>query len=215
MFDTTPRVFTGIVESSSLISEIESKDFSLLRIAIIKPPSFNDLKLGDSVCVDGVCLTITDFDSEHIKFDVGPETLKITSWEKAKLLQKPVNLERSMKYGDRIHGHFLSGHVDELAEVIFTQAHGEAWDMSLKLSENAKPYVWQKGSLGISGVSLTVNTFTNDIATFCLIPETLKLTNLIHYKVGDLVNIEFDWMAKAFVNQIKNSPLLAKLEIKL
>lgn len=207
-------MFTGIVESSSKITHFEIIDSSVYRISVSRPLEFDDLKTGDSVCVNGVCLTIVNFDSELISFDVGPETLKITGWDESKLLNKNVNLERSMKYGDRIHGHFLSGHVDDVAKLVHTSANGEAWDMSLELSENAVPYVWKKGSLGISGVSLTVNAFENLKVKVCLIPETIKLTNLTEFRPGDLLNIEFDWMAKAFFHQIKNNPMLSHLELK-
>jgi riboflavin synthase len=205
-------VFTGIVESSSKVVDFESFDSSVKRISISRPSDFNDLKTGDSICVNGVCLTIVAFNSEIMQFDLGPETLKITGWDRNKLFNKNVNLERSMKFGDRIHGHFLSGHVDDVAKVVATQASGEAWDLTLQLNEAAQSYVWKKGSLGISGVSLTINDFQDFKVSVCLIPETIKLTNLTDFKVGDLVNIEFDWMAKAFFNQLKNNHMFSKLE---
>lgn len=206
-------MFTGIVESSSKVVNFESFDSSVKRISISRPSNYNDLKTGDSICVNGVCLTIVAFNSEIMQFDLGPETLKITGWDQNKLLNKNVNLERSMKFGDRIHGHFLSGHVDAVAEVVETQARGEAWDLTLQLNETAKSYVWKKGSIGISGVSLTINEFEDLKVSVGLIPETIKLTNLTEFQIGDLVNIEFDWMAKAFFNQLKNNPMFSKLEI--
>lgn len=199
-------MFTGIVESSAKIVYFENSDQSVYRIHVQRPESFDDLKDGDSVCVNGVCLTIVSYnhDSKVMAFDIGPETLKITGWDESTLLNKNVNLERSMKYGDRVHGHFLSGHVDETATVVSAAANGEAWDITLKLSENGKRYVWKKGSLGISGVSLTVNEFDGQNLSVCLIPETIKLTNLTEFKPGQSINIEYDWMAKAVYEQIKN-----------
>jgi riboflavin synthase len=201
-------VFTGIVESSSKLNHFATNDSksdsSVYRISINRPKQFSDIKEGDSVCVNGVCLTVVSFDNESMRFDIGPETLKITGWKAESLINKSVNLERSMKFGDRIHGHFLSGHVDEVATIVSSVPNGEAWDITLKLSVHSKNYVWKKGSLGISGVSLTVNEFKDLMVSVCLIPETIKLTNLTEFKIGDAVNIEYDWMAKAFYNQIKN-----------
>lgn len=206
-FDKKFKVFTGIVESSSEIIHFEKRDNSVYRIQILKPISFTDIKVGDSICTNGVCLTITEFNDEVFVFDIGPETIQITGWDEAKLLNKTVNLERSMRFGDRIHGHILSGHVDEVGQIISTHANGEAWDIVVELSEQAKKYVWKKGSIGLSGVSLTVNEFKNLRVSVCLVPETLRITNLSDFKPGEFVNIEYDWMAKAFLNQIKNIPL--------
>lgn len=200
-------MFTGIVESSSKITHFIQFDASVYRIAVARPKGFLDLKIGDSVCMNGVCLTIVEFDSESIKFDIGPETLKITGWSEDKLLGAQVNLERSMRYGDRVHGHFLTGHVDEVGKILTSQSNGEAWDIKIQLSENSKNFVWKKGSIGIAGVSLTVNEFQGFTVSVCLIPETIKITNLSGYKSGDDINIEYDWMAKAFHHQIKNISL--------
>ncbi len=197
-------MFTGIVENSSEIIESYKLDNSVYRISVLKPKDFLDIKNGDSICLNGVCLTVVHFDHDIIQFDLGPETLQITGWTIDSIKEKSVNLERSMKFGDRIHGHFLSGHVDEVGQVVSTYAEGNAWYLNVLLSENSKNYVWKKGSIGLSGVSLTVNEFDNDTASVCLIPETLKLTNLSEFKINDAMNIEYDWMAKAFYNQAKN-----------
>ncbi len=200
-------MFTGIVESSSKITHFEIPGSSIYRIHISRPSSFDDIKTGDSVCVNGVCLTVTAFNSEVLVFEVGPETIDVTKWDETRLLNKSVNLERSMRYGDRVHGHILSGHIDEVGRVITTAANGEAWDLTVEVTDKAKRFVWKKGSIGLSGVSLTVNAFERSKVSVCLIPETVKLTNLADFKPGELINIEFDWMAKAFLNQIENIPL--------
>lgn len=199
-------MFTGIVENHSEILDIYNLGDSVLRVSILKPNDYNDIKNGDSICLNGVCLTIVNYNNndDKIEFDLGPETLQVTGWSRSNLKSKKVNLERSMKYGDRIHGHFLSGHVDEVGEVLSSHSLGEAWLLNVKVSDQAKNFVWQKGSIGLSGVSLTVNSFENNTVSVCLIPETLKLTNLSEFNPGDNINIEYDWMAKAFHNQIKN-----------
>lgn len=197
-------MFTGIVEKSSRIIETSKLDDSVFRISIIKPESFDDLKNGDSICVNGVCLTVINFTDKLMDFDLGPETLQVTGWTMESLKNSQVNLERSMKFGDRIHGHFLSGHVDEVGEITASYSDGNAWFINVLLTDQSKNFVWKKGSIGLSGVSLTVNNYYENTVSVCLIPETIKLTNLSDFKVGDKINIEYDWMAKAFYNQAKN-----------
>jgi riboflavin synthase len=205
-------VFTGIVEIHSKITSVSQLTPSLIKIGVQKPVDFNDLKLGDSISVNGVCLTVQEFQTEHIFFDIGFETLKITKWDVNNLKNQTVNLERSMKFGDRIHGHFLSGHIDELGFVKNSYEKDGLWFLDVKLSSESKNYVWYKGSVGLSGVSLTVNQFEDSIVSVCLIPETQKLTNLVSFRSGDFINVEYDWMSKAFYNQIKNTNLLEKFK---
>lgn len=200
-------MFSGIVESSSSVLSFEQTDEFVYRLLVEKPAFFNDIKLGDSIATNGVCLTVVAFDEKTLAFDVGKETLQVTQWAGSRGLkpQNQVNLERSLRFGDRVHGHFLSGHVDELGEVVKAEPlDGSTWLLAVKLTDQCLPYVWKKGSLGISGVSLTVNRFENNVAEVGLIPETLKLTNLQSFKVGDPINIEYDWMAKAIYQQTQN-----------
>lgn len=200
-------MFSGIVESSSPILSFKQTDQYVFRLQLAKPDFFDDLKLGDSVATNGVCLTVVAYDNSTVEFEIGKETLEVTGWGKWNLLQEGqrLNLERSLKFGDRIHGHFLSGHVDEVGEVIEARPIDEStWSLGVKLSPKCLPYVWDKGSIGISGVSLTVNRFKDNTVWVGLIPETLKLTNLKSFKVGDKINIEYDWMAKAIYHQTQN-----------
>lgn len=199
-------MFSGIVESSSEVLSFTQTDKFVFRLKIKKPVFFSDLKFGDSVAVNGICLTVVEFDDKTVQFDVAFETLKVTGWDKSPL--KPgqrLNLERSLKFGDRVHGHFLSGHVDNLGEVVYSQAlDASTWMMRIKLNDSmAKYFVWPKGSIGLSGVSLTVNAFEDQTVEVCLIPETLNVTCLKDFQVGDFINIEYDWMAKAIYQQTK------------
>ena len=199
-------MFSGIVEALSPVVESKFLDSSLLQIKIKKPLDFKDLSLGDSVCVDGVCLSLKDQSPTWLQFDVGQETLRITDWSSSMTCHRRVHLERSLLFGDRIHGHFLSGHIDELGKVLKHFHQGEVGQLKIKLTPSAKPYVWTKGSLGVAGVSLTVNHFSKDnIVDLCLIPETLNRTHLKYLQSGGLVNIEYDWMAKALFNQKQNT----------
>ncbi|MCO5114364.1 MAG: riboflavin synthase [Bdellovibrionaceae bacterium] len=200
-------MFSGIVESSSPILSFEQTDEFVFRLIVGRPAFFDDIKLGDSVATNGVCLTVVSFDTDRLSFDVAKETLAVTGWASDSKLQphQQVNLERSLRFGDRVHGHFLSGHVDELGEVVKAEPLDDStWLLGIQLSLRSLPYVWKKGSIGLSGVSLTVNEFKDRTVEVGLIPETLKLTNLKSFKVGDKINIEYDWMAKAIYHQTQN-----------
>lgn len=191
-------MFSGIVET---VSEIRSSQElqNAFRIQISKPEFFDDLHIGDSVAVDGVCLTVEAFDSDTITFTLAAETIKILQWNPASWLGKKINLERSLRFGDRIHGHLVTGHVDSLGEVVRADLEGESFFLDVKIAETMKPFVWKKGSITLNGVSLTVNEFNNLIVSVCLIPETLKRTNLGSLQVGQVVNVEPDYMARAVV----------------
>jgi riboflavin synthase len=166
-----------------------------------------DLKLGDSVAMDGVCLTVEALDEGSIQFFLSLETLKVTGWSKATLAGRFVNLEQSIRYGDRVHGHFVTGHVDGQGTVTAVVRHGETLRLSVHLDSPLLPFFWHKGACSLNGVSLTVNELQNQTAEFWLIPETLKRTTLASLKVGDRVNIETDWMARGLVNFLTNKGL--------
>lgn len=192
-------MFTGIIETTAPITRIE-KNGSVYQILVKKPENFNDLNIGDSVAINGVCLTVEKINPESIQFAIGPETLSITKWDS--LLQKDmeVNLERSLRYGDRVHGHLVTGHVDGLGKVVDVLANEGTLFFAVQIPEKFKKYVWKKGSLCVAGVSLTVNEVDDDVVSFYLIPETLKKTTLKNIHAGDDVNLEFDYMAKAAIH---------------
>lgn len=198
-------MFSGIIEA---VSEIKSslELVNAYRIQVEKPVEFNDLNLGDSIAVDGVCLTVEAFDENKITFSLAAETLRVLQWSPTSWIGKRVNLERSLRFGDRIHGHLVTGHVDSLAEVLRAELEGESFFLSVKVSSSIALYVWKKGSITINGVSLTVNEFKNSVVEVCLIPETLKRTNLGNLKSGQVVNIEPDYIARAVaaVADVKN-----------
>jgi len=196
-------MFSGIIEA---VSKIESSQelVNAFRIQVAKPSHFNDLHLGDSIAVDGVCLTIEAFDESQMTFALAAETIRVLRWSPATWLGKQVNLERSLRFGDRIHGHLVTGHVDSLAEVLRAELQGESFFLDVKVASSVLPYVWKKGSITINGVSLTVNDLNGPVVEVCLIPETLKRTNLGALTVGQVVNIEPDYMARAVVAATKN-----------
>ena len=195
-------MFSGIIEAKSSILMTQDLDRAL-RIRVQRPLTFDDIKLGDSVAVNGVCLTIEECTPELLTFTLAAETLKVLRWTQAPWTLHPVNLERSLRFGDRIHGHLVSGHVDELGEVVKAESFGDSWLLDVSFDSGKSDLIWKKGSITIQGVSLTVNEVKGSILSVCLIPETVKRTNLSEFKVHDFVNLEYDWMAKALIHSFQ------------
>lgn len=136
-------MFTGIIESTAQITRIE-KNGSVYQILIQKPAGFDDIKIGDSIAVNGVCLTVEKFDDKTIQFAIGPETLKITKWENALAKDMALNVERSLRFGDRIHGHLVTGHVDGIGQVIDTLNNDGTLFFAVQIPDAFKKYVWKK-----------------------------------------------------------------------
>ncbi|OYZ23217.1 MAG: hypothetical protein B7Y39_05725 [Bdellovibrio sp. 28-41-41] len=194
-------MFTGIVESTQKIIHVQDKDQSIV-VRIAKPDLYNDLRIGDSIAVNGVCLTVEDF-SEDLVFTLGFETLKVMGWNKSNLQDRVVNLERSLRFGDRIHGHLVSGHADGTIPLVKRELAGDCLILDFKTPAGFAQYFWKKGSITINGVSLTLNEIFTDSFSVCLIPETLRKTNLEKQSVGDLVSFECDYFMKGFLNARK------------
>ena len=194
-------MFSGIVEAVSIIQSILPGE-GVVRIKVDRPVIFDDIKIGDSIALNGICLTVESFDDHLIQFALGSETLRILQLNLTnpeRTLGKVVNLERSLRFGDRIHGHLVTGHVDSLCEVVQCEKQGESLFLGLKVADSILPYVWKKGSITLNGASLTVNSVAENIISVCLIPETQKRTNLGRCHLGDLLTAEPDYMAKAVV----------------
>lgn len=199
-------MFSGIVESVQPILTVQKGTGALIRIGVQKPKEFDDLKLGDSIATDGVCLTVEAFDYETITFALAAETLKVLQWSPDSpehLKGRQLNLERSLRFGDRIHGHFVTGHVDSLGRVVRSEGSGENWFLDVEVAASVLPYIWKKGSITLNGVSLTVNEVNGAKVSVGLIPETLKRTNLGEQKVGSFINVEPDYMAKALQRMLE------------
>jgi riboflavin synthase len=199
-------MFSGIVETQSrVLKALQDRD--LLRIEVERPQDFDDIRIGDSIATSGVCLTVETFSEKNMTFALGAETLKVTGWTKDALLARPVNLERSLRFGDRIHGHMVSGHVDTVGEVALIEDVGGSVQLNVQAPKSILGYVWKKGSWAVNGVSLTINSVEGDIVGMCLIPETLKRTNLGELKKGDRVNLEVDMVARGLIQYLKTSGL--------
>ena len=196
-------VFTGIVEGTGLVTKVDSSK-NLIKIAIQMPVDFsNGIKIGASVCVDGVCLTVSSINDNELSFDVIMETLNVTTFNEIKI-NDLVNVERSMKLGDEIGGHILSGHVSTTASIFEIDNPENNHILTFQTSSEILKYIFPKGYVALNGVSLTIGEVDKVKKTFnvYLIPETLRLTNLQNKLVGDRINIEIETQTRNMVDTI-------------
>lgn len=203
-------MFSGIVEALSPVRSarvVSEGGGNLVQIEVERPRDFDDIKNGDSIATNGVCLTVEKFDERTIQFALGAETLQVTGWSAEKLASAKVNLERSLRLGDRIHGHMVSGHVDGVGRVTRAQEDGGSVFLDVQTPPELLRYVWKKGSWAVNGVSLTINNVSSEgVVSMCLIPETTKRTNLGSLKAGESVNLEIDMMARGMISFFENAP---------
>ena len=196
-------VFSGIVHSTGTITQA-SKNKDSLTLEVESSSDFvADLQIGASVCVDGVCLTVTSVTDTLMSFDLIIETLRSTTFDKVKISEQ-VNLERSIKFGDEIGGHILSGHVSDTLSIDKISNTDENYVLTFKTSSDIVKYIFPKGYVAINGVSLTVGDVSREDNLFnvYLIPETLRRTNLRNKLVGDLVNVEIESQTRNTVDTI-------------
>ena len=183
-------MFTGIVEE---MGRVDSFDGSRLRVAA--SVVLEDVRLGDSIAVNGCCLTLVDQGPGWWEADVSPETISRTGLARTRA-GDPVNLERAVRASDRLGGHIVQGHVDAVGEIV-----APVPDLHVGIPESLRPYLVEKGSVTVDGVSLTVVTPTAEGFTVAVIPHTANVTTLGSKRPGDLVNIEVDVIAK-YVEQM-------------
>ncbi len=187
-------MFTGLVEALGHVVHVEEEG-SGCRFRLAWPHFPDAFTLGESIAVNGCCLTVVAAEGSAFDVQAGPETLLRTNLG-SKAVGDPVNLERSLKVGDRLGGHFVQGHVDTTAELVERRPDGE-WDfLAFKLDPAWTPLMVPKGSIAIDGVSLTLVDVSVDRFSVMLIPHTLAVTTLGTLKPGDRVNIEADMLAK-------------------
>ncbi|NWK57043.1 riboflavin synthase [Verrucomicrobiaceae bacterium N1E253] len=186
-------MFTGLVEATGKVLSIEPRD-EQARITL-QIPFASELQDGESVAVNGCCLTVTWHDQHAASFDVLQQTLNVTSL--GELTEgRLVNLERAMLAGDRFGGHFVQGHVDDTGEIIDLSPHGGDYRLEIALPAAMMPLCIDKGSLAIDGISLTIAELTEDSAVFWIIPHTMEKTRLNDAEMGQRVNLEADVIAK-------------------
>ena len=188
-------MFTGIVEKVGKVKSLSSN-----KLEVLVGQNF-DVKLGDSVCVSGVCLTASSINGEMISFDISYESLNVTALKNIRS-NDVVNLERAMPANGRFGGHFVTGHVDSIGTIRKTGTT----DMHVEFDPQYAKFLVDKGSICVNGVSLTVNEVKGNIFRLTLIPYTLKETILLELKIGDTVNLEFDVLAKYVDNMLKIEP---------
>jgi len=198
-------LFTGLIEGTGkVVNNSSNKLIVELSSAVAQ-----ELTLGDSIAVNGVCLTVTELNGPKVSFDVSHESREITNLSQLGNGAK-VNIERSMSASGRFHGHFVTGHIDSLGKVLKTVKHDDYIDMMIGINDNGTQHsnlLVPKGSIAINGVSLTINDVAKDASfRLTLIPHTLKMTNLIDIKTGDRVNIEFDVLAKYVDSMLNGRP---------
>ncbi len=187
-------MFTGIIEGIGKILSIKPEKGGVL-LEVSSPFSLKDTKLGDSIAVDGACLTVIEKKEFSFKANISPETLNKTTF-KYKKIGDSVNLERALRLGDRLGGHLVSGHVDGIGKILSISSLKDFYRFTIEIPEELAIYIIKKGSIAIDGISLTINDCKENTIELMIIPHTLRITTLGLKKTGDPVNIEIDMIAK-------------------
>lgn len=201
-------MFTGIIEELGDVAEVkQSTNSFILRIAAKK--ILSDVKLGDSIAINGVCLTVTSFSHNEFTVDVMPETIKATSLNRISKGSK-VNLERAMAAGGRFGGHFVSGHIDGVGMIKSKKRSANAVYYEIQANEELLHYLILKGSVAVDGTSLTVFDVTDQSFTISLIPHTVQETIIGQKEMGDFVNIECDMLGKYVGHFMSNKTSINK-----
>ncbi len=193
-------MFTGIVQGLGTIKAIDEGD-GITTFSVLCPDT-HDLAIGASVAIDGVCLTATSIEEELVTFDIIPETMERTTLGE-RGVDDEVNIERSLRYGDEVGGHLLSGHIIGRGLVTYAQALGEGAQLKIKAPPSIQKYIQKKGYIGIDGISLTLGEVNGNEFDLHIIPETLRLTALGSKQAGDAVNIEIDSTTMMIVETVE------------
>ena len=190
-------MFTGIITSTGKIKKIEqnTKNRSAIKVSVDLGKDSKDLKIGQSVALNGVCLSATKILKNVCTFEMIDETMKKTDLGNLSVGSE-VNVERSLKVGERLEGHFVLGHVDGVAEIIKIEKLPEEVKVWFKIPNALKKYVVKKGSVALDGISLTVVDVKKNLGSVCLIPHTIEVTNFKKKNIGDKLNIETDVLGK-------------------
>ena len=186
-------MFTGIIQSTGKIESITPAGEDLKLNIQVGSLDISDVQIGDSIAVNGVCLTAVTLDATHFEAHVSKETLNCTVGLDS---TREVNLEKALRLSDRLGGHLMSGHVDGVGQVVRFEPAGDCWLLMVRAPHALSRYVAVKGSIAIDGVSLTVNTVEQDTFSMNLIPHTIENTTLKHLGIGSRVNLEVDLIAR-------------------
>jgi len=197
-------MFTGIIEGLGTITAIRPSNQGK-RLLIDADFPLDQTKIGDSIAVSGVCVTVVMVGGKRFEVDLSPETLAKTTFGMAKIGDR-VNLERALRLSDRIDGHLVSGHIDGIGSVQQKKTIGNAIIVVIGVPEFLSRYMIAKGSVAVDGISLTINNRAKDCFDVSIIPHTAKLTTIGFKKAGDYVNIETDMIGKYIENFIVEKP---------
>lgn len=204
-------MFTGLIEGKGQITKIVPRGMGLF-LEIQAEFSLEDTKVGDSIAVDGICLTATSVKKKKFTAEVSPETITRTTLK----FKKPgdlVNLERALKLGDPLGGHLVSGHVDGIGKITKILSFQEYYLLEIEVPSELSHYLISKGSIAIDGISLTINELEGNLLRLMIIPHTYRVTTLSIKKPGDFINIEIDMIAKMVYKWVKS--YLSKMEENL
>ncbi len=197
------EMFTGIVTGTAPVIEIKDEN-EIRNITIDLDGYCEKLEIGASVSLDGVCMTVVSINGNKVCFDAIEETLNRSTIGNLKVGSE-VNVERSLKMGDELGGHILSGHVMMTAKIIGKEKKGEGVNLSIENPIEARPYILEKGYIAIDGMSLTIGKVSEEKFNIHIIPETLRITTIEQKEIGDYVNIEIDSRTQAVVDTIRRN----------
>ena len=193
-------MFTGLVEETGSVVGF-TRNAAAWRLQIAASTVLAGTALGDSIAVNGCCLTVAHLDAQHLFFDVLEETRRLTNFS-ALAVGAPVNLERSLRFDGKVGGHFVTGHIDGLGVVELFEPRGADHFLRVRAPTGSGRYLIHKGSVAIDGVSLTAAEVSGDAFAVWLIPHTLAVTNLRARRAGESVNLEFDLLGKYVEKQL-------------
>lgn len=199
-------MFTGIIDHNGEITKIakkRNKDITIFVLTKFKP---KDIKLGSSICCNGICLTVCKIkklkNKLELSFDVSNETTNCTNFSKLKIGSK-INLEKSLRMGDEISGHFVFGHVDEVSKLLTIKRIKGSHQLKFSKSKKLSKYIAKKGSIAVDGVSLTINSSDSKSFSVNIVPYTWEHTNFNKLKVNSLINVEVDMLARYVSQNLK------------
>ena len=187
-------MFTGIVEELGIVKSLVKAEAGA-KLVVESKVCVSDAKIGDSISINGVCLTVVDIKTGLLSFDISKESLDRSNLGKLKA-QERVNVERSLKADSRLGGHFVTGHIDTTGKIVLKERQGEFIRIKIEIPEPFMAFLVEKGSIAVDGISLTVNSVKNKSFSALLIPHTLSITTFGNRNIGDFVNIETDILAK-------------------
>lgn len=207
-----PPMFTGLIEEVGRLESVSPTQGGGAKIRVKAARVLEDVQMGDSIAVNGTCLTAIEWGSDWVVFDAVAETLRLTTLASLKS-GTPVNLERALAVGSRVGGHYVTGHVDGQGKLVSTTRSGNGIIYRFSAEPELMVMIARKGSIAVDGISLTVVDVTSDQFTVWIVPHTVEATNLGHIKAGDAVNLETDILAK-YVHRAMSSEKHGGLQLQ-